>query len=125
MYGESVVDGNNEIMTAGEQLIKNVDKEKIYELYEEALKKAETNRARNNVRMMRMVFRYSDLEVNNPKFDVSVWAESNSIDETGEMWFMRENFDSFLSGREGYGIAIPVFKKNDVKFTPDYWYDFE
>ena len=125
LYGESVVDGNNEIMTAGEQLIKNVDKEKIYELYEEALKKAETNRARNNVRMMRMVFRYSDLEVNNPKFDVSVWAESNSIDETGEMWFMRENFDSFLSGREGYGIAIPVFKKNDVKFTPDYWYDFE
>lgn len=125
LYGESVIDGNNEITTAGENLINAIDKEKVYSLYEKALKTAETKRARNNVRMMRMVFRYSDLEATNPRLDVPVWVESNSADETGEMWFMHERFDSFLSGQEGYGIAIPVFKRNDVEFTPDYWYDFE
>ncbi len=125
LYGEKNIDGNNEIMTAGEQLINTIDKEKVYALYEEALKKAETKKARNNVRMMRMVFRYSDLEASNPRLDVPVWVETNSADETGEMWFMRENFDSFLSEKEGFGIAIPVFKRNDVKFVPDYWYDFE
>ena len=125
LYGEDMVDGDNEIMTAGEQLIKSIDKEKVYNLYEEALNKAETSRARNNVRMMRMVFRYSDLETTNPRLDVPVWVETNSADETGEMWYMHENFDSFISEREGYGIAIPVFKRNDVEFVPDYWYDFE
>ena len=70
-------------MTAGEQLINSIDKKKVYDLYEKALKNAKTKRARNNVRLMRMVFRYSDLEVSNPRLDVPVWVETNSSDATG------------------------------------------
>ena len=91
----------------------------------DALKTAETSFFRNNVRMMRMVFRYSDLEANNPRLDVKVGVETNASDENGELWYMAENFDSFISGKEGYGIATPAFKRNDVDFKPDYWYEFE
>ena len=43
-------------------LMKHIDKKRIYALYDEALGAAETALFRNNIRLMRMAFRYSDLE---------------------------------------------------------------
>ncbi len=125
LYGESIIDGQGELSFAGEYLMKNIDREKVYSMYEEALKTAETSFFRNNVRMMRMVFRYSDLETNNSRLDVKAGVETNASDENGELWYMAENFDSFISKKEGYGIATPAFKRNEVKFSPDYWYKLE
>lgn len=123
--GETLIDGQ-QIHEAGEYLIQNIDKEKVYALYEEALKVAETKLTRNNVRLMRMVFRYSDLEVTSEKLDVNVpHPFSKAADKEGELWYMNENFGSYATGKEGYGIAIAVRKLTDVVYTPDYWYDFE
>ena len=123
--GEKIIDGQVQIQEAGEYLIQHIDKEKVYSLYEEALKVAETKLARNNVRLMRMVFRYSDLEVTSEKLDVTVpHVITKAADETGELWFMNDNFGSYLTDKEGYGIAFGVQKLSDAVYTPDYWYDF-
>jgi len=124
--GESIIDGQVQIQDAGEYLIRNIDKEKVYSLYEEALKAAETKLARNNVRLMRMVFRYSDLEVTSEKLDVTVpHVITKAADETGELWYMNDNFGSYLTDKEGYGVAFGVQKLSDAVYEPDYWYDFE
>ena len=39
--------------------------------------------------------------------------------------YMRENFDSYVSGNEGYGVAFPVWFKSNGNYLPDEWYDFE
>ena len=124
--GENVIDGQVQIQEAGKYLIQNIDKEKVYALYEEALKAAETKLAQNNVRLMRMVFRYSDLEATSERLDVSVpHVITKAADKTGELLYMNENFGSYLTGKEGYGIAFSVQKLSDAVYTPDYWYDFD
>ena len=60
---EETVDGQAIISEAGTYLIQNVNKEKVYSLFESALALAQDSCSRNNVRMMRMVFRYSELQV--------------------------------------------------------------
>lgn len=125
LYGERVIDGQTNLQIAGEYLINHIDKERVYSLYEKALKIAKTPRERNNIRLMRMVFRYSDLEATNPKLDIEGIVTSKSSDDSGELWYMHENFDSFQSGKEGYGIAIAVKKQSNNKFEPNYWYIFE
>lgn len=125
MY-ESVLDGQVNIEHAGEYLIQNIDKEKVYALYEDALKTAKTKFARNNVRLMRMIFRYSDLEVTENKLDVELpHYITKAADETGELWYMHDNFSSYQSDKEGYGVAIAVCKLTDALYSPDIWYDFE
>ena len=76
---------------------------------------------------MRMVWRYTDIEVNNPPSGrKGITANlSSSSDDSGELWYMNQNFDSYLSGNEGFGIAIPVIKMSDAEFKGDYWYNFE
>ena len=125
--GEAVVDGQENIQFASEYLIKNIDKEKVYALYEEALKCAGSVFARNNIRMMRMVFRYSDLEVMSEKLDVPGPSTiSKAADTTGEIWYVHENFGSYLIDQEGHAIAFAVKKRSDATFVPnDKWYDFE
>lgn len=126
LMGESVIDGQVQIQEAGEYLIQNIDKEKVYSLYEDALKAADTKLARNNVRLMRMVFRYSDLEVTSEKLDVSVpHPFSKAADKAGELWYINENFGSYLTGKEGYGAAFAVKKLSDAVFMPNAWYKFE
>jgi len=72
-----------------------------------------------------MVFRYSDLEVTSEKLDVEVpHVITKAADETGELWFMNENFGSYLTDNEGYGIAFGVQKITNTVYEPDYWYDF-
>ena len=124
--GENVIDGQVSIREAGIYLIQHIDKERVYALYEEALKAAKTKLARNNIRLMRMAFRYSDLEVTSEKLDVTIPDMiTRAADKTGELWYMHDNFSSYLSGKEGYGIAIAVQKLTDAVFTPDYWYELE
>ncbi len=124
--GEEVVDGQKNIQEASEYLIQHIDKDRVYALYEEAFKAAETKLARNNVRLMRMIFRYSDLEVTSQKLDVKVPNTiTKAADETGELWYMNDNFGSYLTEKEGYGAAFAVQKLSDAVFTPDHWYKFE
>ena len=128
LYGEEVIDGNEIIYRSGEYLIKNIDKERVYNLYEKAIAAAETPFARNNVRLMRMVFRYSDLEVNNEKHDDATIEVTKAKDPTGELTYLCNNFDSYNQGKghiTGYGVSIPLAVKSDVVYTPDYWCLFE
>lgn len=126
LLGENEIDGQTSLTLAGQYLIENIDKKHIYEMYDMALAAAETKKERNNVRLMRMVFRYSDLLVNNPLLEVEGRPIiSKNADDTGELWYMREHFDSFLSGNEGYGVAFAVEKRSDAIFVPDHWYIFE
>ncbi len=125
-YAESVLDGQCEIMTAGIYLMAHIDKERMYMGFEKALKNAENKAARNNVRLMRMAFRYSDLECReNYENDETDYVSFKHYDipERGELLYMMKNFDSFASG-DGYGIMIPVEGQDDG-FTPDKWYMFE
>lgn len=126
LYAESVLDGQSEIMRAGIYLMEHIDKERIYQGFEKALEDAESEAARNNVRLMRMAFRYSDLECReNYEEDESGYKALKHYDipERGELLYMQKNFDSYAS-HDGYGIMIPV-EGEDNGFTPDKWYDFE
>ena len=125
-YAESVLDGQSEIMRAGIYLMNNIDKEKMYDGFESAFSKAKAEDARNNIRLMRMAFRYSDLECRE-KYEDDETGYKNlkhyDIPERGELLYMQKHFDTYVS-REGYGIMIPV-EGEDNGFTPDKWYDFE
>ena len=124
--GEKTADGQAPIHRISRYLIENIDREKIYDLYDKALKNTKSIRARNNIRLMRMVWHYSVLEITNPRYtDKDLGAISEANDPTGELWFMHKNFDSFTSKKEGYAIAIPVEKRTDKEFAGDKWYDFE
>ena len=107
---EQVLDGQTTIREAAQYLIKNIDKAKIYELFNKALECGENALFRNNIRMLRMVFRYSELEVNSPHTLKEIDNISTACDETGELWYMCSSFDSFISGKEGFAIALPVQK---------------
>lgn len=125
-YGEEILDGNVTIDKASQYLMENINKERVYSLFEKALEASSDKAARNNIRLMRMVFRYSDLELNNPRYTTErTGIISDAADESGELWYMHENFDSFKSGKEGYAIAIPVSKTTSNKFSPDKWYIFD
>ena len=125
---EEVVDGQSVISAASAYLINNVDKEKVYRLFEKALDEAKDKNARNNIRMFRMVFRYSHLQVRCVPDENGLRDITDA--ERSEIWYMHDNFDSFLNNkREGYGIAIDVKSENvhrsDIIFAPDKWYIFE
>lgn len=125
-YGESVLDGEVNIEQASAYLMNNIDKEKVYNLFEKALMASTDATSRNNVRLMRMVFRYSDLELNNPRYTTErTGIISDAADESGELWYMHNNFDSFKSGKEGYAISIPIAKTTTNEFIPDKWYIFD
>ena len=125
-YGEHILNGQVTIEKASGYLMENIDKERVYSLFEQALESSDEAKARNNIRLMRMVFRYSDLELNNPRYTMErTGIISNAADESGELWYMHKNFDSFKSGKEGYAIAIPVAKTTEKEFIPDKWYIFD
>lgn len=125
-YAESVLDGQCEIMTAGVWLMRHIDKQRMYDGFDKALAAAETPAARNNVRLMRMAFRYSDLETraDHSKDEIEFQQLKHyDIPERGELLYMKRNFDTYDS-YGGYGIMIPV-EGEDNGFTPDHWYFFE
>jgi hypothetical protein len=125
-HAEATLDGQCEIMQAGVYLMKHIDIDKVNSLFERAFEKAKTAEARNNIRLMRMVFRYSFIESKEDSTHddrTSQGLKKYIIEERGELIYMRDNFDSYIS-HAGFGIAIPV-EAEDNGFTPDKWYLFE
>ena len=131
---EDCVDGQVDIMSGGLYFLEHVDWKKIYCLYEQALDAAKSPVARNNLRLMRMVLRYTDLEAQqiNGKY-IQSGSEYESVrpfaNINRELLFMT-TFDSSWRNNPGYGISIPV--KEDItisqkQFEPqtDRWYCFE
>lgn len=126
-YMEDLMDGQCEIMKAGVWLMNNIDKQRVYDTYDRALEASQGDAfARNNIRLMRMAFRYTDLETREEHAnDESGYQQLKHYDipERGELLYMRDHFDSFVSG-DGYGIDIPV-EGEDNGFKPNIWYFFE
>lgn len=122
---ETCLDGQKDIKLAGIYLMENVDKERIYRLFEEALDAEEKPFFRNNIRLMRMAFRYSDLETHQKGADVPYPYEPVKYyeDIDAELLYMTR-FDSFHYNDPGFGIMIPV-KGEAGEFVPDKWYIFE
>lgn len=125
-YAEGTLDGQADIMFAGIYLMKHIDKDRMYAGFEKALAAADTATTRNNIRLMRMAFRYSDLECRESyEKDESGYKRLKiyEIPERGELFYMRDQFDSYVSG-DGFGIAFPV-DGEPAPFEPDYWYMFD
>jgi hypothetical protein len=88
----------------------NADMDTIYADFEDTYSAATTASARNNLRLLRMVVRYTEL--------------SNYGTGAAERYYMWENFDSGTSGNTGYGIGIPD-NGSAGPFQPDKWYAIE
>lgn len=123
---EECVDNEVDVQTIALEMMKKINKEEIYELYDKALDSAKEPYQRNNIRMMRLVFRYTDLET--AEFYVNEIKGYQKlqpyIDETGELYHMSQ-YDSYKHNNPGYGVMIPVDCKEKDTFIPDKWYDFE
>ena len=122
---EDVIDGQATIGKTPDYLMTVLDCDIIYDLYEKALSCTTNIRNRNNIRMMRMVFRYSDLEYNDPGHHQKFSHLLEYEDKTGELAYMATNFDSFTHNYAGYGVAFPLSNKDTKGFRPDKWYLFE
>ena len=125
---EACLNGQVNIRWAGLYLMENIDKGAMYSLCEKALAAASTPFARNNIRMYRMGFRYSDIECEQTRIEKDKLPYSpmeKCADPTGELHYMSTHFDSrFWNPDLGYGIAIPVDCEEGA-YTPDHWYTFE
>ena len=128
-HGEKVLDGQVKVTAAGIYVAENADKEKIYNLYDRALSAAGNAEARNNVRLMRMSWRYTDIEVHNTEMRGTSWKyerHQKCPDPTGELYYMSTHFDSGFFNNPGYGIMFPLnCEENDRDFSDDPWYCFE
>lgn len=126
---EATLEGQVSIKRAGLYLMEHIDKDACYDLYEKALAAATTPAARNNIRMMRMAFRYSDVECQYTKLrgqQGQVYSHYEICnDPTGELYFMSHNFDCCRWNDPGYAIALPLDCKKQAEFIPDYWYEFD
>lgn len=125
---EECLDGQVPIIESGRYMIDHVDKEAVYECYEQALAAAKTTLARNNIRLMRMVFRYTDLETKEEASKIEQYhAVRTYPGAPAELLYMTE-FDSFWKNEPGYGIDIPLTGEGEeLAFLPetDKWYRFE
>lgn len=122
---EQTLDGQVPIHQGGLYLMENIDKALIYGLFQNALDAAEQKIHRNNVRLMRMAFRYSDIETSDPGHTQKYQWVLEYEDSTGELAYQATRFDSFYHSTVGYGIAFPVANTDTKDFKPDTWYNFE
>ncbi len=77
------------IYDAAIYMMEHVNKEEVYNLFDRALDAAKEPFFRNNIRLMRMVFRYSDLEISfrneyNPE-GLYAGIYSDTVDDKGEL----------------------------------------
>ncbi len=107
-YAEGVLEGQATYDQAGSYLAKNADKRKVYAWFDSAFAAEAEGTSRNNLRMLRMAFRYTDLSTNGGG-DV-------------ELRYLYDHFDSYKHD-PGYGIFISVTGSPGA-FTPDKWYAF-
>lgn len=125
---EATLDGQVPINDTGDFFIANVDQPTVYALFDQALERTTDPICRNNIRMMRMAFRYSHLfteDKNRKKNDIQT-VECN--DESGELTYMATTFDSYYANHTGYGIAIRVKNRTDKlpeALVNDPWYQFD
>jgi len=108
LYAESVLDGQERINDAGKYFAQNIDRVKVYKYFEDAYYAVDEGLERNNIRMLRMAFRYTDLEVNG--------------NGENELRYLYKNFDSFTND-PGYGIFV-ANEGAEGNFEPDGWYEF-
>ena len=121
---EDVCDGQDSIRYMGIHTAENLDFDKVYALFDKALEK-ETEKVRcDNIRMLRMAFRYSELLTKDKTEDPAREPDPlTCIDETGELGYIAKNFDGYHNKQSVYGFAAPLTNKTDKK--PDsVWYDF-
>lgn len=127
--GEACLDGQVSIKRAGLFLMENIDKDACYANFDKALAAASTPEARNNIRMLRMMFRYSDIECKYTKLgkdDFYVYVAYEDIeDPDGELHYMSHHYDSSKWNVPGFGCAFPVDNQKQAEFVPDNWYAFE
>ena len=124
---EDILDGQATVMQAGLYLMKHLDMDLVYSLFEKALASATTPAARNNIRLFRMGIRYSDLEcaVTDMLDDTNYKQYESCSDPTGELYYMSHNFDSKKWNNPGFGIMFPLDCEKQKEFVPDHWYTFE
>ena len=126
---EACLDGQVRIYTAGLYLMDNIDKDACYALFDKAFAAATTPAARNNIRMMRMGFRYSDVECAHTKLGRDDFFHyvpfEDCEDPTGELYYLSHTFDTCKWNDPGFGIAFPLDCTKQADFQPDHWYEFE
>lgn len=124
---EEALDGEAIIGFAGKYMIEHVDKACIYGLFEKALAVAAQRTERNNIRLLRMAFRYSELETADPsnarRIEATRFQEYD--DPSGELAYMAVHFASFFHNNSQYEIAFPVTNTDTRSFVPNQWYCFE
>lgn len=108
---EKTLDGQVPIDQTGTWLAGNVDASRIYGLFEQALSKAREPAHRNNIRLLRMAFRYTMLHHEDTP---------QAREELGIM----SNFDSMTTNNPGFGIAF-VINEPKQELSKDQWYKFE
>ena len=108
-YAESVFEGQTPSdsvdVAPGAWFVNHINKDSVYSLFEKAYDAETEGRLRDNIRLLRMAFRYSDLFVNEG--------------DQAELKYMHDHFDSYDSVT-GYGISIR--KKGAGNYSPGKWY---
>ena len=126
LEGEKVLDGQVGMEYAPAFLMKHIDKEFVYNCYEKAFDEAKAPLERNNLRMMRMVFRYSDLELQEKDAESFEYTKVRKYPNINKELLYMTKFDSYWKNHTGYGISIPLDSDEAVEeFIPDKWYRFE
>ena len=126
-YLEAEYDGQADVAHAGLYLMQHIDRDKVYALFDAALAAAKAPRERNNIRLLRMAFRHSDLDVFDKTTEVWDWKGAHRIydDPTGELAYIATHYESFARNDPGYGISCPALNIDTKGFVPNEWYDFE
>ena len=109
---EETLDGQVSIDQTGKLFAQLVDEESVYTLFEQAFAKAQTPLYRNNLRLLRMAFRYTML------------LDRENPEAQSEISVMATFFDSFRHNDPGYGIAM-VWDGHADRLPDDPWYGFE
>ena len=109
---EQTLDGEVPINETGKFFAEHVAAETVYDLFEAALARASTPLFRNNIRMLRMAFRYTML------------LQYNTPEAEREIGAMASFFDSFHVNDPGCGIAITGDARTS-RLPEDPWYCFE
>lgn len=127
-YLEEAHDGQEDVGHAGLYLMQHViDRPRVYALFDEALAAATGARERNNIRLLRMAFRHSDLDSFDKTTEKWDWkgAHREYDDPTGELAYIATNYESFRRNNPGYAISCPALNTDTKGFVPDVWYEFE
>lgn len=109
-YVESFYEGQADTgLESAAWFMGHVDRDRAYGFLENAFTAEDDEKFRDNIRLLRMAFRYSDLQTFSPGCD--------------ELRYMSREFGSYWSveGQRGCGLAV-LDKPGESTFCPDKWY---